>query len=261
MTDYGPKSWSMQALQDQVRLSRTAQQRYQYYNQRNDAMILADYNNIVGGKYKLIRTIGSGTFGVVFLAEDLNRPGYPVAVKVESVNHKHPLIPHETFIYQHLLSRRSEHYYQGRAGIPYHYWTGTQSDYNILVMEKLGDSLETLFNKCNRTFTLKTTLMLADQMISLLEYIHAKDIIHRDIKPDNFLMGGDALRNPFRVYIIDFGISKFYRSRNYPYLHLPMRTTGSVMANFFLISSDTIPRTPRISSGLETNLFGLKMMM
>jgi serine/threonine protein kinase len=100
-------------------------------------------------------------------------------------------------------------------------------------MEKLGDSLETLFNKCNRTFTLKTTLMLADQMISLLEYIHAKNILHRDIKPDNFLIG-DAVRNPFRVYIIVFGISRFYRSRNHPYLHLPMRHTGSVMANCFL---------------------------
>ena len=246
MTEYGPKSWSMQALQDQVQKSRIDQQRYQYYNQRNNAIILADYNNIVGGKYKLLQTIGSGTFGVVYLAEDINRPGYTVAVKVESVNHKHPLISHETSIYQHLLTRKSEHFYQGRAGIPYHYWTGTQSDYNILVMEKLGDSLETLFNKCHRTFTLKTTLMLADQMISLLEYIHAKDIIHRDIKPDNFLVG-DAVRNFFRVYIIDFGISKFYRSRNHPYLHLPMRTTGSVIANFFSISSDTIPRSPRIS--------------
>ena len=234
MTEYGPQSWSMQALQEQVQRSRSAaQHRYRYYH-RNNAIILADYNNIVGGKYKLIRTIGSGTFGVVYLAEDINRPGYQVAVKVESVNHKHPLIHHETSMYQHLLSRNGfEHLYQGRVGIPYHYWTGTQSDYNLLVMEKLGDSLETLLSRCtNRKFTLKTTLMLADQMISLLEYIHSKNILHRDIKPDNFLIGGDA-RNFFRVYIVDFGIARFYRSWNPPYLHLPMRHTGSVMANCF----------------------------
>ena len=116
MTEYGPQSWSMQALQEQVQISRTAQQRYHYY-QRNNALIMADYNNIVGGKYKLIRTIGSGTFGVVYLAEDINRPGYLVAVKVESVNHKCPLIQHETSILQHLQSRYgSEHLYPGKIG-------------------------------------------------------------------------------------------------------------------------------------------------
>ena len=115
MIEYGPQSWSMQALQEQVERSRSAlQQRYRYYI-RNNAIILPDFNNIVGGKYKLIRPIGSGTFGVVYLAEDINRPGYQVAVKVESVNHKCPLIQHETSIYQHLLSRYgSEHLYQGR---------------------------------------------------------------------------------------------------------------------------------------------------
>jgi len=226
MAEHGPPSWSMHTLQNQVQVSRSAQ--YSFYR-TNNALIMAEYNNVVGGKYKLIRTIGSGTFGIIYLAEDINRPGYQVAVKVESVNHKYPLIPHETSIYQHLQSKHgSEHLYEGRAGIPYHYWTGTQSDYNILVMEKLGPSLESLFAFCNRRFTLKTTLMLADQMISLLEYIHVKNILHRDIKACNFLIG-DAVRNSFRVYIIDFGLSKFYRSLSPPYYHLPMRNTGKNM--------------------------------
>ncbi|PRD30913.1 UNVERIFIED_CONTAM: Csnk1a1 [Trichonephila clavipes] len=68
-------------------------------------------------------------------------------------------------------------------------WYGQERDYNVLVMDLLGPSLEDLFNFCSRRFTMKTVLMLADQMIGRIEYVHNKNFIHRDIKPDNFLMG------------------------------------------------------------------------
>ncbi|KAE8746042.1 hypothetical protein FOCC_FOCC007165 [Frankliniella occidentalis] len=68
-------------------------------------------------------------------------------------------------------------------------WFGQERDYNVLVMDLLGPSLEDLFNFCSRRFTIKTVLMLADQMIGRIEYVHCKSFIHRDIKPDNFLMG------------------------------------------------------------------------
>jgi len=100
-----------------------------------------------------------------------------------------------------------------RAGIPYIRWYGMetfpQGSYNVLVMDLLGYSLEDLFNRCCRRFSLKTVLMIADQTLLRIEYIHSKSFIHRDIKPDNFLMGLGRRSNI--VYIIDFGLAKRYR--------------------------------------------------
>ena len=89
-------------------------------------------------------------------------------------------------------------------------WFGPhERDYNVLVMELLGPSLEDLFNFCGRKFSKKTVLMLADQMIARIEYVHNKNFIHRDMKPDNFLMGIGQHCN--KVFIVDFGLAKKYR--------------------------------------------------
>jgi len=106
------------------------------------------------------------------------------------------------------------------VGIPSVRWYGVEGDYNVMVIDLLGKSLEDLFNDTGRRFSLKTALMLADQLLCRLEIIHTKCFIHRDIKPDNFLVGRGSRRH--MVYVIDFGLAKLYRDPR-THRHIPYR--------------------------------------
>ena len=110
-------------------------------------------------------------------------------------------------------------------GIPNIEWYGIEGDYKAMVMELLGHSLEDLFQYCGRKLTLKTVCMLGDQMISRLEYMHTNNFLHRDMKPDNFLMGNGNKRGT--CYMIDFGLSKRYKDAKTGE-HIPYRDNKSL---------------------------------
>ncbi|KAL4333169.1 hypothetical protein GQ457_07G031160 [Hibiscus cannabinus] len=193
----------------------------------------------VGNKYRLGRKIGSGSFGEIYLGTHI-QTNEDVAIKLivpiniddfcyaqENLKTKHPQLLYESKLYKIL---------QGGTGIPNVRWSGVEGDYNVLVMDLLGPSLEDLFNFCSRKLSLKTVLMLADQMINRVEFAHSKSFLHRDIKPDNFLMGLGGLAN--QVYIIDFGLAKKYRDTS-THQHIPYRENKNLTGTARYASMNT----------------------
>ncbi|KAH0848426.1 hypothetical protein HID58_090471 [Brassica napus] len=161
----------------------------------------------VGNKFRLGRKIGSGSFGEIYLGTDI-QTNEEVAIKLMEI--------YEADTY----------YVNVGSGVPNIKWYGVEGEYNVLVIDLLGPSLEDLFNFCSRKLSLKTVLMLADQMRSFL---------HRDIKPDNFLMGLGRRAN--QVYIIDFGLAKKYRDSNHQ--HIPYRENKNLTGTARYASMNT----------------------
>ena len=156
-------------------------------------------NKIILKKYKILKRIGKGSFGSVFLGKNIQKKDY-VAIKLESKNQNDTILEREAYILYSLKG----------FGIPQVITYGQNIKYNILIQELLGKSIDKIFFEKNRNFSMKDCCMIGLQILDRLEYVHSKYIIHRDIKADNFLVG---LNNTSIIYIIDFGLAKQYKSR------------------------------------------------
>ena len=159
-------------------------------------------------EFVLLSKIGHGAFGEIYSAI-YKRTGQKVAIKKESAQSQYPQLQIEAKVYSIL---------EGGMGIPRVHMKSSFRNYNIMVMDLLGPSLEDMLNYCGRKFSVKTTMMLGIELITRLEFIHHRNFIHRDIKPDNFVVGLGERSNV--IYIIDFGLSKQYRDPNLHH-HIP----------------------------------------
>ena len=157
-------------------------------------------------KYRLIKRIGEGSFGQIYSAKYNNNY---FALKFENRSKSQNLLENEGHIMSYLQSKY----------LPYIYSFGYSGEFNVLVMELMGKSLENIFeNSYPKRFSVNCVAKLGLQMIDILEYIHDMHIIHRDIKPDNFVLGrGDKSKH---LFLLDFGLAKKYRSsktlKHYP---------------------------------------------
>ena len=150
---------------------------------------------IVEKKYKIISKLGEGSFGKIFSGVNTNTDE-EVAVKIEKLD-ENSLLKNEAKVYKLL---------ENIPGIPRLRSYGTEGKFNYMVIDLLDKSLEDIRIKSGNTLSLKIVLALGIQMLKRIECVHLEGIIHRDIKPDNFLMKKDNNQ----IYLIDFGLSKRY---------------------------------------------------
>ena len=149
--------------------------------------------NMVAGKWQLGRKIGSGAFGDVYEGQRLNTSDR-VAIKLQHKRHKEE----EWRVLKEVI---------GCEGLPQIYHMGWEKDYHAIVMQMLGDNLETLCEQCKRSFSTDTVAWIAIHCLRMLEALHVKGYVHADVKPDNFLIGTDPTRHQVHI-IFEFSHSK-----------------------------------------------------
>lgn len=143
-------------------------------------------------EFRLKQRIGCGAFGDVYDGELVDSKE-EIAIKISS---DISMIKNEEAIYEKLSDA---------VGFPRFMGTGVDYDTGAIALELLGKSLDKLFEECNNKFSLKTVLMLADQMLARIEFLHSRNILHRDIKPSNFAIGLGPKSN--QIFLYDFGLS------------------------------------------------------
>ncbi|PHH84180.1 hypothetical protein CDD83_2355 [Cordyceps sp. RAO-2017] len=185
-------------------------------------------SNVVGVHYRVGKKIGEGSFGVIFEGTNLLN-NQQVAIKFEPRKSDAPQLRDEYRTYKILV---------GCPGIPNVYYFGQEGLHNILVIDLLGPSLEDLFDHCGRRFTIKTVVMVAKQMLSRVQTIHEKNLIYRDIKPDNFLIGRPGTKASNVIHVVDFGMAKQYRDPKTKQ-HIPYRERKSLSGTARYMSINT----------------------
>ena len=168
---------------------------------------------LIGKKYVLLGLIGSGSFGSIYEGENI-RTQEKVAIKVEPIKNETKLLKNEATIYQYLSNKQ---------GIPEVKWYGKDSRNYYMVLNLLGESLETIKER-KGSFSLKTIIQIGINILDLLKSIHEVGLKHRDIKPDNFLLSLSDVNK--KINIIDFGLCKSYLINE---KHIEMKQTSSII--------------------------------
>jgi len=176
----------------------------------------------INKKYRIIEKIGEGSFGLIYKGENI-RTRELVAIKVESIEKDMKLLKNESVIYQYL---------NNIDGIPFVKWFGKDEKNYYMVLNLLGESLQSIKN--DSTFSLTSVLQIGIQSILLMKTIHDKGLVHRDIKPDNFLLGLNNQRK--RIYIIDFGLCKSFMTNDE---HNPIKKINNLIGSLSYASLNT----------------------
>jgi serine/threonine protein kinase len=191
--------------------------------------MITDTDIIIGKKYKVLNLVGEGSFGKIFEAINIIT-SEKVAIKIEKKSTM-SLLKHEATLYNKCRNIK---------GIPKLRNYGVEENYNYIVIDFLGDSLDDIKIKHGGHIDLCIVLNIGIQLINIIEKLHNIGIIHRDLKPENILLGLEKEKKS--IYIIDFGISRFYI--NSKGCHIQYVDNKKYMGNIIFMSLN-------VSNGIE----------
>ena len=164
---------------------------------------------IIKGKYIIHKQIGQGKFGKVYSGLYIKNNKH-VAIKVEYNETLYQTLKHEACILNHLNSNKCKY-------IPLVYWYGVINNYKTLIIPYYNCSLYEYIKIKQISISQINNIMI--QMIHILESIHKYGVIHRDIKPHNFMVKSGE------IYLIDFGLSTFYIDDAGKHIHNNIKDT------------------------------------
>lgn len=178
------------------------------------------------GHYKIVNKIASGAFGTVYRAESY-KTGGDCCIKMEyRYGCYTPTLWLERNVYHDLWQNTDN-----LVGFSKFYGFFNEGDYNVLVLDLLGSSIAHMFEKYGYRFGLETVLLLSVQMIERVKQLHDVGYIHRDIKPDNFMVGlGES--GSKMIYLVDFGLAKQYLKQFPDGDHIKMVSGKSFIGTF-----------------------------
>ncbi len=130
---------------------------------------------VINGQYRVMKRLGGGSFGDIYMG--VSPSGEKVAIKLEKQGTRCPQLRHEHKVYREL---------QNCVGFGSVHYFGTHNAHSVMVMTLHDASLEDLFTKCDRRFSLKTVLQIGDHILERMEIMHSQHLIHRDVKPVSF---------------------------------------------------------------------------
>ncbi|XP_046401282.1 serine/threonine-protein kinase VRK1-like isoform X2 [Ischnura elegans] len=217
-----PRKLADQEMEEECKKKRIAPNGFRLPDPIRDGEVLTDVKD---KKWRIGKSVGLGGFGEIYLASDeIHKPVSEEAefvVKVEPHSNG-PLFVEMNFYIRAAQEEMVSSWVKKRKlkflGMPYYVASGSHEykgeKYRFLVMKRFGKDLGKVFLESKKRFHLQTVLHLGVQILNILEYVHAQDYIHADIKASNILLSKPHSDDSGRVYLVDFGLACRYRKQN-----------------------------------------------
>lgn len=160
--------------------------------------------NTLGGRYQLIRHLGGGGFGQTYLAEDLHLPGKPWCV-VKQLKPK-TTSPEALQVARRLFDTEAQVLYilGDHEQIPRLFAHFEENQEFYLVQEFIEGEVLSQDLKTHKQLSESEVMNLLQDLLTVLEFVHEQQVVHRDVKPSNLI----RRKSDRRLILIDFGAVK-----------------------------------------------------